>query len=100
MITDEVSRRTKLAFSRLGELPVEYCTECERMYRRENLVKTHCVIDVVRMTARCAWHFAKELEERLCNDYLETMKPKEPFPVAELKHGGLVPLDVEDFARL
>lgn len=27
-------------------------------------------------------------------------EPKEPFPVAELKHGGLVPLDVEDFARI
>ena len=27
-------------------------------------------------------------------------EPKEPFPVAELKHGGLVPLDVDDFARI
>lgn len=33
-ITDEVARRTKLAFSKLGDLPVEYCTECEKMYRR------------------------------------------------------------------
>lgn len=103
-ITDEVHRRTKLAFSRLGDLPVEYCTECEKMYRREHLIKTHCVIDVVRMTATCAWHFASELEEKLCKEYMEmldrTNKPKEPFPVAELKHGSLVPLDVEDFARI
>lgn len=27
-------------------------------------------------------------------------EPKEPFPVAELKYGGLVPLDVEDFAKV
>ncbi len=25
---------------------------------------------------------------------------KKPFPVAELKYGGLVPLDVEDFAKV
>ena len=103
-ITDEVHRRTELAFSRLGDLPVEYCTECEKMYRREHLIKTHCVIDVVRMTAVCSWHFAKELEEKLCREYLDmldrTKKPKAPFPVAELKHGSLVPLDVEDFARI
>lgn len=99
-ITDEVYRRTQLAFSRLGDLPVEYCTECEKMYRREHLIKTHCVIDVVRMSAKCSYHFARELEEELCKEYLEARIPKKPFPVAELKHGGLVPLDVEDFARI
>lgn len=99
-ITDEVSRRTKLAFSRVGDLPVEYCTECEKMYRRENLIRTPCVVDVVRMTAKCAWHFASELEEQLCKEYLEARKPKKPFPVAELKYGSLVPLDVDDFARI
>jgi hypothetical protein len=58
------------------------------------------------MTATCAWHFASELEEKLCKEYMEMLdrtsinKPKEPFPVAELKHGSLVPLDVDDFARL
>lgn len=98
-ITDEVANRTRCAFEQV-RLPFVYCTECERMYRRENLMKTPCVIDVVRMTAKCSWHFALELEEELCREYMEAHKPKEPFPVAELKHGGLVPLDVEDFARV
>lgn len=89
-ITDEVATRTKLAFSRLGDLPVEYCTECEKMYRREHLIKTHCVIDVVRMSATCAYHFAAELEEKLCREYMDAHKPAPPKPK----------LDVTDFARL
>ena len=38
-ITDEVYRRTKLAYEQYGNLPLEYCTECEKMYRREHLIK-------------------------------------------------------------
>lgn len=89
-ITDEVATRTKLAYSRLGDLPVEYCTECEKMYRREHLIKTHCLIDVVRMSAVCSWHYAMELEEKLCREYMEAHKPAPPKPK----------LDVMDFARL
>lgn len=99
-IMDEVIRRTTMEFERLGELPMEYCTECAVMHGRENLLKPHFIVDVERMRATCAWHFAKELEEKLCKEYMDARIPKKPFPVAELKYGGLVPLDVEDFARI
>lgn len=89
-ITDEVAMRTKLAYDRLGDLTVTYCTECLRMYRREHLIKTHCVVDIVRAKAVCAYHFAAELEERLCREYMEAHKPAPPKPR----------LDVTDFARL
>ena len=98
-ITDEVMWRTARAYEQPG-LHVDYCTECERMYRREHLMKTPCVVDVYRGVCICSYHFARELEEQLCKEYLEAHKQKEPFPVAELRNGGLVPLDVEDFARI
>lgn len=98
-ITDEVKLRTERAFQEPG-LYMGYCTECEMMYRREHLMKTPCIVDVVRGSCTCSYHFARELEERLCKEYMEARIPKKPFPVAELKHGSLVPLDVEDFARI
>lgn len=67
-------------------------------------ITQRCICSPVTGTAICARCWAKEREEELCKEYLESLerinKPKEPFPVAELKHGGLVPLDVADFAKI
>lgn len=73
-------------------LPYVHCTECP-----PDQIKQRCVCDVMEGTAICARHW---IERRVRE--LKAAEPivKEPFPVAELKYGGLTPLDVEDFARL
>lgn len=73
-------------------LPYVRCTECP-----PDNIKQRCVCDVKEGTALCARHW---IEKRVRE--LQAAEPtvKEPFPVAELKYGGLTPLDVDDFARL
>lgn len=76
-------------------LPYVRCTECP-----PDEIKQRCVCNVVDGTAMCAKHWIlKRIDELKAND-LKANEPKEPFPVAELKYGGLTPLDVDDFARL
>jgi hypothetical protein len=48
----------------------------------------------------CRKHYFEKRLDEACKEYLEKLKPKKPFPVAELKYGSLVPLDVDDFARI
>ena len=73
-------------------LPYVRCTECP-----PDEIKQRCVCDIMEGTALCAKHW---IEKRVRE--LQAAEPivKEPFPVAELKYGGLTPLDVDDFARL
>ena len=67
-------------------------------------IPQRCICSVVTGQSICARCWAREREEQLSKEYLEGLerinKPKEPFPVAELRHGGLVPLDVADFAKI
>ena len=66
-------------------------------------IPQRCICSVVTGQSICAECWSKECEEKLCKEYLEALErinqPKEPFPVAELRNGGLVPLDVADFAK-
>ena len=73
-------------------LPYVRCTECP-----PDRIKQRCVVNIVDGTAICARHW---IENRVRE--LKAAEPtvKEPFPVAELKYGGLTPLDVDDFARI
>lgn len=73
-------------------LPYVHCTECP-----PDQIKQRCVCNIMEGTAMCAKHW---IEKRVRE--LQAAEPtvKEPFPVAELKYGGLTPLDVDDFARL
>lgn len=76
-------------------LPYVHCTECP-----PDEIKQRCVCDIMEGTAMCAKHWIlKRIDELKANE-LKANEPKEPFPVAELKYGGLTPLDVDDFARL
>lgn len=74
-------------------LPYVRCTECP-----PDEIKQRCICNVMDGTALCAKHWIKKRVKELLEPAMPTVK--EPFPVAELKYGGLTPLDVDDFARL
>ena len=85
---------------RLGLPRSVYCSECHPAERRLQYV----ISDVQTGKAWCMQHYLEKKEREACEEYLVEhlgdRKLKEPFPVAETKYGGLVPLDVEDFARI
>lgn len=85
---------------KLGLPRSTYCSECHPAERRLQYV----VSDVLTGKAWCMQHYLEKKEREACEEYLvehlDGSKPKAPFPVGELKYGGLVPLDVEDFARI
>ena len=94
-LEDEAWRDAKRVFDGQFVLPFTYCTEC-----RPDEGKIHCVANVMTGEALCFKHwFLRHLDELKVKNQSET-EPKEPFPVAELKHGGLTPLDLNDFARI
>lgn len=98
-IHDRVLRIVDLArFSPAGPLPMGYCDKCpgDGKFR----LRQPCFIFLETHESLCAYHFVEKRERELCKEYLEALKPKKPFPVAELKYGSLVPLDVEDFSRI
>ena len=78
-----------------------WCDHCpgDSAYKRAHLPKQPCICRPYEGDAICARCWAKEQEEKLCREYLESLdrlnKPKEPFPVAELKYGGLTPVDTQ-----
>lgn len=78
------------------------CDSCQGLSVHKR--SQRCLCSVVTGQSICAECWARECEENLCREYLEGLerinRPKEPFPVAELKYGGLVPLDVADFAKI
>lgn len=59
------------------------CDRCGSMF--------HGISNAIDLSFTCVFCRAKELFPD---------PTKKPFPVAELKYGGLVPLDVEDFSRV
>ena len=119
LIEDEVIEQAKRIWGRpysekerpYLDLPYVHCTECGPYD-----VKRPCVCSVVEGTALCAQHWIKKRVQELKELRKEALKPKEPFPVAELKYGGLVPvetgsrtlimathripLDLDEFCRL
>lgn len=118
LIEDEVIEQAKRIWGRpcrdeyrpFPDLPYVHCTECGPYE-----VKRPCVCDVVEGTALCAKHWIRKRVQELKELRQEPKKPKEPFPVAELRYGGLVPvstggqpfmathripLDLEEFCRL
>lgn len=76
-------------------LPYVHCTECP-----PTMMKQRCVCNVMDGTAICAKHWILKRIAELKAAELKATEPKEPFPVAELKYGGLIPLDVADFSSL
>lgn len=78
-------------------LPYVRCTECP-----PDEIKQRCVCNVMDGTAMCAKHWIERRVRELKVMELKAGEPivKGPFPVAELKYGGLTPLDVDDFAKI
>lgn len=77
---------------------VTYCYHCPGSPLER--IKRPCLCRPSEGDAICPSCWALEKEKELMDMLVKAKKPKEPFPVAELKYGGLVPLDVEDFARI
>lgn len=98
LIEDEVIEQAKRIWGRpyskkersYLDLPYVYCTECG-----SNAIKKPCVCNIVEGTALCAQHWIKKRVQELKELRKEAMKPKEPFPVAELKYGGLTPVETD-----
>jgi hypothetical protein len=68
----------------IGGSKLMHCEECGQVER--------CCPSVLERKMLCYGCFVKKVDEER---YARLVRP---FPVAELKHGGLMPLDVEDFA--
>lgn len=79
------------------QLPITECTRCPGPPHFK--LKQHCIVDMVNHEALCPSCWSQKREQDLINAAI-VKKPKLPFPVAELRHGSLVPLDVEDFSRV
>lgn len=79
------------------QLPITECTRCPGPSHLKR--KQRCVVDMLNYEALCPSCWAEKRESDLINEAIAT-KPKFPFPVAELKNGPLVPLDLEDFCKL
>ena len=91
-LEEEAIRQAQKVWGGQVVLPLVHCSECP-----PDKIKRRCVCNVMDGTAICAKHW---IERRVRE--LKDAEPivKGPFPVAELKYGGLTPLDVDDFARL
>lgn len=98
-IVDSVKTKVDNLFDdadKLGMPRSTYCSECHPAERRLQYV----VSSVLTGECWCRKHYFEKRLDEACKEYLESHKPKKPFPVAELKYGSLVPLDVDDFARI
>lgn len=81
----------------VNQLLLTECTRCPGPTHLKR--KQHCIVDIRNCESWCASCWAQKRESVLINEAI-LKKPKIPFPVAELKHGTLVPLDLEDFCRI
>lgn len=91
-LEEEAIRQAQKVWGGQVVLPYVHCTECP-----PDEIKQRCVVNVMEGTAICARHW---IEKRVRE--LQAAEPivKEPFPVAELKGGSLIPLDTDDFAKI
>lgn len=79
------------------QLPITECTRCPGPSHLK--CKQRCIVDMLNYEALCPSCWAEKRESELINEAI-LKKPQIPFPVGELKHGSLVPLDLEDFCRI
>ena len=105
-IHDEVFEAVKKVWSsKYAPLEYTYCSRCPDML--EPRMRQRCLCNMMTLEALCPACWAREREQELIKEAMErhmdkpsisdeeSMKPKEPFPVAELKYGGLTPVETD-----